>query len=240
MFLDDLTASAHASISRYPEVLRYLRDRNVTADDVRKYRMGYGRVLNIPDDGTADRQRFMDESYKGRKFEGMILLPFTEPLGRVVGLIGRSIENKYFKIFATEEAKSTGFFFGLSQALPEIYRTGRAFVVEGPFDTIAFSKVIPNVIGALTAGLNDAQFELLRLYCNNIVTVFDSDAPGERAANRGEEWVGESNEGLDSKEKWKIRNIRLGYKDPDACLKSLGVSRFKDYVNRKIKEIPPW
>ena len=193
MFLDDLTVSTHASLVRYGNVLEYLKGRNVTAEDVKRYRIGYGRVLNIPDDGTDDRKRFMEESAYGRKFEGMILFPFTEPLGRVVGLIGRSLENKYFKIFATEEAKSTGFFFGLAQALPEIYRTGRAYIVEGPFDTVAFSKVVLNTVGALTAGLNEAQFKLLRLYCDNIVTVFDSDAPGERATNKGQEWVGESN-----------------------------------------------
>lgn len=240
MFLDDLVTAANASIHRYGDVINYLKCRNVMAEDIARFKIGYSKILRIPDDGSPDRTRFMDESWKGKKFEGMILFPLTSAMGRVIGLIGRSPETKLFKIFATNEAKYTGFFFGLHQALPEIYRTGRAYVIEGPFDTLAMTKAVPNAIGSLTAGLNDTQFEFLRLYCDNIVTVFDSDAPGDRATSKGVEWVQETNNGLDFREKWKIRNIRLGYKDPDACLKQLSLDKFKAYIHKKIKETPPW
>jgi DNA primase len=240
MFLDDLVKSTNSSIHRYEGVLTYLKSRRVTVDEIAKFKIGYGKVLHIPDDGSADRHRFMEETWRGKKFEGMILFPFTDSMGRIVGLVGRSPETKLFKVFVTDEAKYTGFFFGLYQALPEIYRTGRAYIVEGPFDLMAITKVVPNAVGALTAGLSDAQFEMLRLYCDNIVTIFDSDLPGDRATNMGVEWVQENNSGLDSREKWNIRNIRLGYKDPDDCLKQLSTDRFKSFILKKIKDIPPW
>ena len=239
-FIENLVRSANNSLPRNREALLYLKGRGVTAEDVRKYRLGYGKILNIQDDGSDDRKRFMETSWNGKKFEGMILFPFTDCLGRVVGMVGRSITDKHFKIFATDEAKNTGFFFGLSQALPEIYRTGRVYVAEAAFDTLALSKVVPNVVGSLTAGLNEEQYRLLRFYCETIVTVFDSDKPGDWATKKAEEWVTENNEGLDSKERWKLQKMDLGYHDPDNCLKELGLSRFKTYVTKKIKDIPPW
>jgi DNA primase len=224
MFLDILIENLHQAIFRYPEVLRYLQSRNVSEDDVRQYKIGYSKLIGVPEDNSPDRERFMDECYRGRKIEKKIIFPFRDEMGRTVGLIGRAVDTKEFKIFATEKAKHDGFFFGLYEALPHIYEENRAFVVEGPFDYFAFSKVFPNTVGTMTAGISEAQYDYLNLFCDYIITVFDSDAAGQRGTDRIAE------------EHKKIYSMDLGnYKDPAKCLEVLKLSAFKQFI---IKRIP--
>jgi DNA primase len=147
-----------------------------------------------------------------------------DALGRVIGLIGRSVSTKGFKIFATKEAKFHGMFVGLQEALPHIYRENLAFVVEGPFDWGALFRVLPNTVSTLTADLNEQQHYLLRMFCNRIVTVFDSDEAGRRAARKAEEMFG-------------TMTLDLGYKDPNDCWKTLK-NEFKNHVLRKLREVP--
>lgn len=225
MFLDEIVRVANQAIFRYPDILAYLASRGVTDEEILKYGIGYLRVLRVPDDGSKDREIFLEFSAKGRKFEHKILFPLRGAMGNVVGLIGRSPTSKSFKIYAMEEAKETGFFFGLYEALPAIYEQNRVFVVEGPFDTLALAKVIPNTVGALTAGINDQQYFLLKMYCDLIITVFDSDEAGRKAAEEASRW----------KDVWKLE---LGFKDPSKCLAELSFEKFKKHVGRKLKEIP--
>lgn len=227
MFLDEIVHVANRAIFRYPDVLSYLASRGVTDEEILKYGLGYLRVLRVPDDGSRDRSIFMDFSSGGKKFEHKILFPLRGSLGNVVGMIGRSPTSKAFKIYATEEAKDTGFFFGLHEALQSIYEQNRAFVVEGPFDTVALSKVLPNTVGALTAGMNDLQYAYLKMYCDVIITVFDSDPAGRRAAQESSLWKG-------------VWNLELGFKDPSNCLAELSFEKFRKHVERKLRDIPPF
>lgn len=226
MFLNDLVRNMNASIFRYNSALSYLKLRGVTEEDIKKYFIGFSKIVGIPDDGTDERKKFMDESWKGRKFEEKLIFPIHNALGEVTGIIGRAIDTKVFKIFVTEESKHKGFFFGFFQALPYIYDTGRAYVVEGPFDCMAFAKVCPNVVSAVTAGLYPNQYKLLSFFCESIVTVFDSDEAGENAA----EIIGK---------KEGVLNLKLGYKDPAKAYETLGLKKFKIFLENKIKMLPP-
>ena len=224
MFLDTFINRMHASLYRYEEALRYLESRGVTDEEIKRFRLGYNNIAIIPDDGSKERQRFLDEGLKGKKYERRIIIPFEDVLGRVNGLLARSIESREFKIFATEEAKFSGYLFGLPQALPSIYETGKAYVVEGPFDLLAMIKVVPNVVATITAGINEAQHALLRLFARYIVTIFDSDSAGRKAAQTAKRLS------------WSDFDINLGYGDPSNCLKEKSLDGFKKHVQFKIKE----
>lgn len=226
MFLDDIVGNVNNSIFRYNSALTYLKSRGVTEEDIKRYLLGFSRIIGIPNDNTSEYKRFVEESWKGKKFERLIIFPIQNALGNVIGIVGRSLETKMFKVFVTEESKFTGFFFGFYQALPHIYETGRAFVVEGAFDCIAFSKVYPNVVSTVTAGLYPNQYRLLSFYCKNIITVFDADEPGQNAAEIAERKKG-------------VLNLKLGYKDPAHCYETLGFKKFKMFLEKKVKTLPP-
>jgi len=228
MFLDDLTLTLHKSLPRYPEALAYLQSREVTDEDILKFRLGYSKVISVPDDGSADRKRFMGETKNGRKMEGQITFPLLDAVGRTIGVGRRKIEEKAYKTFVTDEAKEVGFVFGMHQALPFIYHENRVYVVEGYFDLIAFSKVFPNTVATITSGINDLQYEQLCMYCDTIVVCFDSDAPGEYGRDKALKW-GDN-----------VRSMSLGYKDPARCLEVLKLDGFKKYVHGRAQMVAPF
>ena len=224
VFLDTLVANLNRSIFNYPDAIEYLHGRGVSENEIKRYGIGYGKVVGVPEENSPDRKRFMEESFKGRKFEERVIFPMRDSVGRVIGIIGRSLTVKGFKIFATDEAKFHGMFVGLYEALPQIYKENRVYVVEGPFDWVTLVKELPNTVGVMTAGLNESQYWLLKMYCDQIVTVFDSDEAGRRAAESAEKNFG-------------TMTLDLGYKDPNDCFKLLG-SGFRNHVMRKLKDIP--
>jgi DNA primase len=224
MFLDVLVESLHRSIHRNKEAIDYLHSRYVTDDDIIRYKLGCSKVVSTIDDGHEDRERFLKESFRGRKFEGKVVFPLYDVIGRVLGIAGRSIQTKEFKNFITDEGKFIGFFFGLYQALPYIYKENKVYVVEGFFDCLAVSKVFPNTVSAMTAGISEAQYSQLSMLCDNIVTVFDSDGPGQEATDK-------------ARELYKAQSFSLGYKDPAKCLETLGPDKFKKFVLKKSQEV---
>jgi len=225
MFLDVMVENLNRSIYHQEEALKYLQSRYVSNEDIKNYRIGCSKVVSVPEDTHAERNRFLIESSRGRKFDSKIILPICDPMNRVLGIAGRAIQTKEFKNFITDEGKFVGFFFGLYQALPYIYKENKAYVVEGYFDCMAMSKVFPNTVASMTAGLSTEQHTLLKMFCDSIVTVFDSDDAGRTATEEAKE--------ADS----SIQSFEVGYKDPAICLETLGLQKFKKYILKKSQEI---
>jgi DNA primase len=226
VFLDDLIAKLNRSILGYEDVLKYLEGRGVGREDIRRFGIGFGKIISVSDDGSADFKRFK-ENHFDRKLAERVIFPMKDAMGRVMGLIGRSISVKGFKIFASDEAKFQGMFIGLAEALPYIYKENRVYVVEGPFDWAALVRVLPNSVSCMTAGLNEEQNWLLRMYCDRVITVFDDDAPGKAATEKAAKEFG-------------TRSINLGFKDPSNCLETLGPVKFKSHVMQRVKEVSPF
>jgi len=223
MFLDTLIENAHQALFRYPEAIDYLQSRKISVDDIRTYKLGFSKLIGVPEEDSADRKRFMEECGRGRWLQNKIIFPYRDEIGRFVGLVGRAIETKEFKVFVTEKAKLDGFFFGLYDALPHIYKENRVYVVEGPFDYLALSRVLPNTVASLTAGFSEPQYNYLNLFCDRIVTVFDSDEPGKRASERVAE------------EYKNISSMSIGnYKDPAKCWESMSLSAFKKHISKNM------
>lgn len=217
-FLSQLVDKCHAGIIGYPEALKYLKSREVTADDIRDFKLGYSKVISAQDDGSEDYKRYQIETKRSWKLQGKIILPFIDGSGTVIGLAGRAIDTKEFKTFVSDHGKFEGFFFGLYQALPHIIREGKVYVVEGYFDLLAMRKVFPNSVASITSGMNEAQYEQLSFYCNDIIVCFDSDVPGQRGKDKAVEWKG-------------VRSMSIGkYKDPAVILEKLKLDGFKKYM----------
>ena len=218
MFLDLLISNLHKSIYRFPEVSEYLRSRFVTDDEIRKYEIGYNKFVHIPEDPGEERERMRAECYRGRLLENKVIFPLKNGMNKTVGILGRAIKTKEFKKFVLEETKLSGFFFGLSQALPHIYKENKVFVVEGPIDLFALIKVFPNTVATLISGLSETQYDFLKMYCDTIVAVFDSDAAGRR--------------GRDSAlvHKGVVLMDLKSHNDPAKCLETLKLPAFKKFI----------
>lgn len=229
MFLDAIAAALNNSIHRYESVISYLATRYVSKEDIDEYRLGYSKFVTVPEDDHEDRERFLDSTWKGKKFCDKVVFPIQDAMGRVVGLSGRAVDSKLFKTFVTAEAKYIGcFFYGFYQALPEIYKTGTVYVVEGPFDCHALRIALPNTIASLTSGIYANQHDFLKCYCKKIVVVFDDDPPGREGAEKASKYL-------------NVDDLNIGYGDPANCLEKLGKSKFISYVKKKVRNsLPPF
>ena len=242
MFLERIVKNTNASIQNYPDTLKYLASRFVTQNDIKKYELGYSSLFIVPKDSGPDWERFNDYSFKGRKFENKIIFPLKNAMGEVVGIGGRAIDEKVFKIFATDEAKFTGFFFGFYEALPYIFKENKVYVVEGFFDLLALQKVLPNTVATLNARLNDDQYKLLKYFCDNIIVFFDSDTAGDKGREKA---LARNQEGTaELMAKTNVKYLKLqsssgfqGYKDPASYLETFGLSAFKSYIQKQIDAI---
>lgn len=225
MFLDTLIQSLNRSIYRYPEALNYLKSREVTEEDIKKYTIGYSRVISVPPGEGIDKENFEKECSGGRALEYKIIFPYRDIFGKVVGFISRDINTKIFKVFVIEQAKFEGHFFGLYEALPYIYSENKAYTVEGPFDLLAISKVLPNSVATMSSKITGYQYEILKLFCDNIVTVFDNDKAGDLGRKKAEE--------IDK----KIQSINIGFKDPAKLLEQFKLKKFREYILKKVKGV---
>lgn len=232
-FLENYVQKATSAIWEYPEVLSYLYSRKLDDNDIRSYRLGYSTLLTPQDDGTTDFQEMKKKTYNWLALKGKLIFPVTSCNGSVIGLIvrrfdepGKIVDEKIprYRQFVTQESNTVGAFFGMPQASSEIMKEGFAYVVEGPVDCISLSKAFRNTVSTLTSAINGQQMWTLSMMANQVVVVFDSDAPGKKGAAQAEIDYG--------KEKVKIRE--LGYKDANACLSELGASGFRDYAKRRL------
>ena len=75
--------------------------------------------------------------------------------------------------------------YGLERAKDAIARKKRAIIVEGYMDCfMAHQYGFEETVASLGTAFTEAQAQLLRRYCDSVVLVFDSDAAGEKAADR--------------------------------------------------------
>jgi DNA primase len=225
MFLDSLVDRMHKSIFNYQHALDYLVSREVTVEDINKYKIGYSKVVTAPESTDPDVITFREKTSKGFKMQNKIIFPFRDMMGQVYGMGGRAIDKKMFDIYATDRAKYEGYMFGLYEALPYIYKTGKVIVVEGLFDLMAVQKVFPNSVAAVTSELSDSQYDVLTLFAETIIVMFDSDGPGQRGTES-------------ALKRKKTVSVSYGsYKDPASCIETLKFDKFKTYITKCVDAI---
>jgi DNA primase len=122
------------------------------------------------------------------RFRNRLMFPIIDPLNRCLGFGGRTLGDDQAKYINTPEtpvfSKGQGV-FGLNVAREAIQKSGRAVVVEGYMDCLMpHQHGVAEVVATLGTSLTAEQVRLLRRYAQEVVLVFDSDAAGEKAADR--------------------------------------------------------
>jgi len=158
------------------------------------------------------------------RFRGRFMFPLSDAQGRIIGFAGRTLNEedgpKYLNSPETVLYKKGSTLYGLDGAREAIRRRDSALVVEGYFDQIrAHQYGIKNTVAACGTALTAAQASLLRQLTKNVTLVFDADAAGQAAADKGFEVLLE--QGL---------NVRVAVlpegQDPDSYLLEQGAEAF--------------
>lgn len=179
MYLDEFVERAGRMIFEYEEPVKYLEGRGFTKEDIKRFGFGFLKVAKIKKEDSQDYKNLHEGTYFFRALENRIIIPLKNILGRVNGLVVRSIKDKKYNQYLLKEAKDIGAWYGLYEALPHIMQTRKVFVHEAAFNSASFSKVFPNTVSSLTSFINEQQYELIRMFVDLIILVYDDDEAGQ-------------------------------------------------------------
>jgi DNA primase len=223
MYLNEFVERANKVILEYEEPLKYLANRGFNKEDILKFNFGFLKVAKIRKENSKDYKDLHDGTYGFKSLENRIIIPLKNVLGNVNGLVIRSIKEKRYNVYLLKEAKDIGGWFGLFEALPYAVKSGKIFIHEGAFNSVAFSKVFKNTASSLTSFINDQQYEALRMFVDLIILVYDADKAGRIGVSALKKRYGKN-----------IESVVIGYDDTNSCLQKMGELSFVNYIKNKI------
>src|SRR5436309_10848562 len=190
--------------------------------------------------GLAVQRENRSGSYD--RFRNRLLFAIRDLQSRVVAFGGRAFgddQPKYLNSPETPLYTKGNLLYAADQARPAIQEKNRALLVEGYVDCLmAHQFGFPETVAALGTAFTPAQLALLRRYCDEVVTFFDADAAGQKAAERAEELLEPTSGGM----AWavnrsgsfeggtfrvKVALLPAGH-DPDTFLRESGAPAFAE------------
>lgn len=236
----------HETLKNAPEAQvarNYLQERGVKAQEIEKFRLGYAlphshelekvyQSRNVPLEAALKTGvlRSGDRGYF-EGFQGRIIFPIFNRENRVVGLGGRILENqenmaKYINSPDSPIYDKSANLFALPQALENIRKKNRIFLVEGYLDAITMHQYgFSESVAPLGTALTPRQISLIKRYVDEIIVLFDADEAGWKAAERSLDLF------LEQELSPKVLLLPAG-EDPDTFLKRFGSKAFQE----KLKE----
>ncbi len=230
--------------------LNYLKDRGITHDTIKKYKLGWidpgwdklvnyankkginGQVLQTA--GLAIKRK-NSPGYVDR-FRARIIFPIINLSGKPVAFGARRLdgvtptddEAKYINSPETIVYKKGEQLYGLFSSRESIRNSKCAFLVEGYTDLLAMvSAGVTNVFASLGTSLTETQAQLAGRFTSKVNIVYDSDTAGIEAAMRAAEILTLANH--------EAQLIRLpAGKDPDSLLQEHGVEALKQSLEKSV------
>jgi hypothetical protein len=178
-WLDDLILAAHSRIDT--RASKAYHRRGVSDNQIEAFRLGF---LDGDFAGVDVPNEFLSWARKGGKIEDTFVLPLTNILGENKGLQFRHLDKsrKGYQTWLPDSGDMI--FFGLGQAAPSVYCTGKAFVVEGAFDLFPVQKSVPWVFATITAGISTKAIRSLKRLASTLWIGYDSDATGRSSGEK--------------------------------------------------------
>jgi DNA primase len=234
----------------------YLAARGIEAEVARRFGLGYApegwehllaamRAAGV-EVGLLETVGLIVAREGGRghydRFRGRLMFPIRDVQGRVVAFGGRTLgaeEPKYLNSPETPLYTKGRLLYGLDLARPAFRERQRALLVEGYVDCLmAHQFGFTETVATLGTALTPEQLALLRRYCHEVVTFFDADTAGQRAAERAAEllepapgglaWAVNRSGTLGAEVPFKVRVALLpaGH-DPDTFLRQHGAEALR-------------
>lgn len=224
----------------------YLKSRGLSSEVARAWKIGYApdgwRTFvqhaqgcgyhreEIIESGLA---KLRDEGQPGGdfydRFRHRVMFPICNDSGEVIAFSGRVLEAdpkaaKYVNSPETPLFTKGAVLFGLHRSKRALIDASAAIVCEGQIDLItAFEAGIQNVVAPQGTAFTDRQAKILRRYCEEVILCFDSDAAGEKAAERSLEALLAASLGI------RVATMPPG-EDPDSMIRRHGADAFRQRI----------
>jgi DNA primase len=189
------------------EPLRYMHRRGLGNEILKKFGVGYAPDVQGALISAMKKKGYGSEylekagvivkTQRGDHFErfrGRIIFPVFSPTGRIIGFGGRIYTDaqkqqdlaKYINSPDSSVYHKSEVLYGLYQSKDAIRKLDQAILVEGYLDVISLHQAgVENVVAASGTALTKQQLQLLSRYTKSIYLIFDADAAGRAAANKG-------------------------------------------------------
>lgn len=186
--------------------LAYFRQRGFRDDIIKKFQLGF-----CPDKYDAQWQAAKAEGFnedfilktglcirneQGKtydRFRNRVIFPIHTISGKVVGFGGRVLDSrtKGVQVKYQNSPESAIYskkreLYGLYQAKQAIVRNELCYLVEGYTDVMAMHQQgVENVVASSGTALTEEQIRAIHRFTENIVVIYDGDAAGIKASQRG-------------------------------------------------------
>jgi DNA primase len=187
------------------------------------------------------------------RFRGRLIFAIRDPQGRVVAFGGRALGDEMPKYLNSPETPiylKGNSLYAIDLARAAIRERNRAVLVEGYVDCLmAHQHGFPETVAALGTAFTADQLRLLRRNCDDVITFFDADTAGQKAADRaealleatasealwdptsgGSQWINRTGD-FSAAGALRIRVALLPTgEDPDTFLRTHGASAFAERI----------
>ena len=221
----------------------YMKKRGLSAEVAKSWKIGFApdswdgllgqmRAQGYQDEELTASGLFSKGEDGGRiydRFRGRVMFPICNDTGEVIAFSGRVLSAeqspaKYVNSEATILFTKGNVLFGLNKSKRALIDKKQAIVCEGQVDLItAFEAGVQNVIAPQGTAFTDRQARILKRYVEEVVLCFDSDAAGEKAAERSLQQL--LAEGL------QVRVVGMPPgEDPDSLIRKEGADAFRGRI----------
>lgn len=240
--LDDASEAFHQALEWGDNVAqRYLRDRRVSKEIVKRYGFGFAPdawdyILRRLGQKHGEKRLELAGLVTPRKektgyydrFRNRLIIPIHSETGAIVGFGGRSLdggEPKYLNSPDSELFNKSRLLYNLHRSKDAMRRYDRAILVEGYFDAIAIDHAgVPGVVASMGTSLTPGQASLMRRFTKNVVVAYDGDNAGRAATLRAAQILLAAG--------MQVSALDLhGEKDPDSLIQKFGVDRFTEVLS---------
>lgn len=242
----DATEFFHHQLLRKPsaQIARdYLKSRGITGAIAKDWKLGFApesrdglinwlREQKYPKEEVVQSGLVSEKEDGGgmyARFRNRVMFPICNDTGEVIAFSGRVLDAeakaaKYVNSPETILFTKGAVLFGLHRSKRALIDAKSAIVCEGQLDLItAFEAGIQNVIAPQGTAFTDRQAGILRRYVDEVVLCFDSDAAGEKAAERSLAML--------LAESLAVRVVAMPPgEDPDSLIRHQGADAFRQRV----------
>lgn len=231
-------------LAREEHAKAYCERRGITEETIQLWELGFA-----PDEGSAlathlrkkshslseSRVLFLvDQDTSGGyfdRFRGRLMFPIRDERGDLVAFGGRILgdgQPKYVNSGDTPLFKKSRTLYGMYRAKETIAKERIAILTEGYLDVIACHKAgLTNAIASLGTALTEEHAKMLKRWCDGVIVLYDSDAAGQKAADRAIEVLELA--GL------KVRIVLLpSGEDPDTLLRRDGPGALQRAIEKPL------
>ncbi|MGM8213731.1 DNA primase [Virgibacillus sp. W0430] len=222
--------------------LDYLNTRGISEESINTFQLGYapttpGFTAEFLEKKGFHRQFLIKSGfltlYDNQKvmdrFQGRVIFPIRNHIGKTVAFGGRSINNqepKYLNSSESDLFHKSKLLYNFDLAKNHIRKSNEAILFEGYMDVIAaYQAGVKNVVATLGTSLTEFQARLLKRYVETVIICYDADQAGIEASYQAAKLLREA--GCEV----KIASLKDDM-DPDSYIARYGVNVFREEILR--------